>query len=59
MDVNGIVYSDLKAEQRKLVQTNAAGNVKRVVDFSKEEMATPYRILSGQEVKTTWHPIGS
>jgi acyl-CoA reductase-like NAD-dependent aldehyde dehydrogenase len=59
MDVNAVVYSDLTAEQRKLVQTNAAGNVKRVIDFSKEEIATPYRILSGQEVKTTWHPIGS
>lgn len=59
MDVNAIVYNDLSADDRKLVQTNAALNVKRVVDFSKEPLLNPYRILSTQEVKTTWHPIGS
>ena len=59
MDVNAIVYNDLSAEDRKLVQTNAALNVKRVVDFSKEPILSPYRILATQEVKTTWHPIGS
>ena len=59
MDVNAIVYSDLSADDRKLVQTNAALNVKRVIDFSKEPLLNPYRILAAQEVKTTWHPIGS
>ena len=59
MDVNAIVYNDLSAEDRKLVQTNAALNVKRVIDFSKEPLLNPYRILAAQEVKTTWHPIGS
>ncbi len=59
MDINAIVYSDLNAEQKKLVQTNAALNVKRVIDFSKEELQSPYRILAAQETKTTWHPIGS
>lgn len=59
MDVNAIVYSDLTAEDCKLVQTNAALNVKRVIDFSQEPLLSPYRILAAQEVKTTWHPIGS
>jgi len=58
MDVNAIVYSDVDAEQRKTIQTNAALNVKRVIDYSKEETASPYRIMSCQEIKTTWHPIG-
>ena len=58
MDVNAIVYSDVDQEQRKTIQINAALNVKRVVDYSKEETASPYRIMSCQEIKTTWHPIG-
>ena len=58
MDVNAVVYSDVDQEQRKTIQINAALNVKRVVDYSKEETASPYRIMSCQEIKTTWHPIG-
>ncbi len=59
MDINAIFYSDLDMEQRKLAQVNAAFNVKRVIDFSKEELCSPYRILSAQEIKTTWHPVGA
>ncbi|MBL7923785.1 MAG: aldehyde dehydrogenase family protein [Bacteroidia bacterium] len=59
MDVNALLHIDLDAEQRRLVQTNAALNVKRMIDFSKEELLSPYRILAAQEVKTTWHPIGT
>ncbi|MBK9402843.1 MAG: aldehyde dehydrogenase family protein [Bacteroidetes bacterium] len=59
MDINAILYSDLDTEQKKLVQINAALNVKRVLDFSKEDIQSPYRILAAQETKTTWHPIGS
>lgn len=59
MDINAILFADLDMEQKKLVQINAALNVKRVIDFSKEELLSPYRILSAQEIKTTWHPIGS
>ena len=59
MDVNAVLYSDLDKEQRKLVQTNAALNVKRVLDFSTEDLLSPYRITAAQEIKTTWHPIGT
>jgi len=59
MDVNAILFSDLDQSQRKLVQENAALNIKRVLDFSKEETLSPYRILAAQEIKTTWHPVGS
>jgi acyl-CoA reductase-like NAD-dependent aldehyde dehydrogenase len=58
MDINAIVYSDLDETQIKTAQTNAALNVKRVVDFSKEDPLTPYRIMACQEIKTTWHPVG-
>jgi acyl-CoA reductase-like NAD-dependent aldehyde dehydrogenase len=59
MDVNAILFSDLDQAQRKLIQENASLNLKRVLDFSKEEMLTPYRILAAQEIKTTWHPVGN
>ncbi|MFM7015738.1 MAG: aldehyde dehydrogenase family protein [Bacteroidota bacterium] len=58
MDVNAIVFSDVNAEHRKTIQTNAALNVKRVIDYTKDAVQSPYRILAGQEIKTTWHPIG-
>jgi len=58
MDVNAIVFSDVSAEHKKTIQTNAALNVKRVIDYSKDKLESPYRILAGQEIKTTWHPIG-
>jgi acyl-CoA reductase-like NAD-dependent aldehyde dehydrogenase len=58
MDVNMLVYNDLSAEQEVIAQTNAALNVKRVINYSKEELLSPYRILSCQDIKTTWHPVG-
>ena len=57
MDVNAILFSDLDQAQRKDIQENASLNVKRVLDFSKEDMLSPYRILAAQEIKTTWHPV--
>ena len=59
MDVNAIQFSDLDQAQRKVIQENASLNVKRVLDFSKEDMLSPYRILAAQEIKTTWHPVGN
>jgi acyl-CoA reductase-like NAD-dependent aldehyde dehydrogenase len=59
MDVNAFLYLDLDQESKKLVQTNAAVNVKRMVDFDGEDLLSPYTILSMQEIKTTWHPIGN
>jgi acyl-CoA reductase-like NAD-dependent aldehyde dehydrogenase len=58
MDVNALIYNDLSAEHLITVQTNAALNVKRIVNYSKEEVRSPYRIMSCQEIKTTWHPVG-
>ena len=64
MDVNAIVFSGGNDEQAKTIQTNAALNVKRVHDYRKcDWMKTtrqgPYFIMDLQEIKTTWHPIGT
>jgi acyl-CoA reductase-like NAD-dependent aldehyde dehydrogenase len=59
MDINSILYLDLDQDAKKLVQTNASLNVKRVVDFDGEDLLSPYTIMSMQEIKTTWHPIGN
>jgi acyl-CoA reductase-like NAD-dependent aldehyde dehydrogenase len=58
MDVNAFVYNDLSADHLITAQTNASLNVKRMVNYSKEDVRSPYRILSCQEIKTTWHPVG-
>ena len=62
MDVNAVVYCDGDADVARLVQTEAAENLKRVVartdvDWSKDAAQDPYLIRDTQEVKTTWHPI--
>ena len=62
MDINAIVVADATKEERILLDTEAATNMKRVVvpkvkDWTKEEGQSPYMILDTQEVKTTWHPI--
>jgi len=63
MDVNAIVYCGNKPEEIKLIQENAALNVKRPVVYSDENWfdkntQDPYRILNTLETKTTWHPVG-
>ncbi len=63
MDVNAVVFCDGDAAVAKVVQTEAAENLKRVVartdvDWSKDQAQGPYLIRDTQEVKTTWHPIG-
>lgn len=63
MDVNATLYCGSDASQIKLVQENSSLNVKRpfvydAVDWKKEELQSPYRIMDLQEIKTTWHPIG-
>lgn len=63
MDVNACVYAGNDAEHFKTIKTNAALNVKRVVEIKNASSLTdtaqsPYRILELQEIKTTWHPIG-
>lgn len=62
MDVNAIVCAEPDAEERRMLDGEAAGNMKRIVvpkatDWSSGEGQSPYFILETQEVKTTWHPI--
>ena len=64
MDVNAIVYCDGGKQVATTVQDLAANNIKRVIartniNWSKSEVEHPYLIRDTQEVKTTWHPIGS
>jgi acyl-CoA reductase-like NAD-dependent aldehyde dehydrogenase len=64
MDVNAIVYCGDDPEQRTLVRSRAALNVKRAIIYDRDDWIShnaqgPYFILDTQEVKTTWHPIGA
>ncbi|MGI9232658.1 MAG: aldehyde dehydrogenase family protein [Woeseiaceae bacterium] len=64
MDVNAVIYCDGGKKTARGVQQLAAENVKRVVartriDWSKADAQHPYLIRDTQEVKTTWHPIGT
>ncbi|MDJ0759199.1 MAG: aldehyde dehydrogenase family protein [Woeseiaceae bacterium] len=64
MDVNAVVYCDGSRKVATAIQTAAADNIKRVVsrvntDWGKDAAQDPYLIKQTQEVKTTWHPIGS
>ena len=64
MDVNAICYYDeLSKEMKKLIDENAAENIKRVIkhnisDWYAEDSESPYFITDVQETKTTWHPVG-
>ncbi|MEO8733134.1 MAG: aldehyde dehydrogenase family protein [Flavobacteriales bacterium] len=62
MDINAIVCAGPSKEEKTMLDTEAAVNMKRVVvpkvsDWSVAEARSPYFILDTQEVKTTWHPI--
>jgi acyl-CoA reductase-like NAD-dependent aldehyde dehydrogenase len=64
MDVNAVVYCDGDADLAKDIQDCAANNIKRVIDrvdtdWSDDSAQNPYLIKQTQEIKTTWHPIGS
>ena len=64
MDVNAIVYAGDDAAAATKVKTLCAGNVKRGLiyrdtDYASDDAQSPYRILDAQEVKTTWHPVGT
>lgn len=64
MDVNAVVFCDGDAAVVREVQEKASDNIKRVIDraginWSDEEKQNPYMIKDTQEIKTTWHPIGS
>jgi acyl-CoA reductase-like NAD-dependent aldehyde dehydrogenase len=62
MDVNAVCYAEDNMNDIKLIQENAALNVKRTAfyknkNWMSEEAQSPYFINDFQEVKTTWHPI--
>lgn len=64
MDVNAITWCDGGKKTATSVQQAAADNIKRVisrrdVDWLSDDNANPYLIRDTQEIKTTWHPIGS
>ena len=64
MDVNAVIWCDGGRKVAASVQAAAAENVKRVVrrtrvDWLKDDGQNPYLIRDTQEVKTTWHPIGT
>ena len=63
MDVNAIIYCDGGRSTAKTVQELAADNIKRVIDRNRvdwnKDADNPYLIRDTQEVKTTWHPIGT
>lgn len=63
MDVNAVVYCDGGKAVARTVQQLAADNIKRVIDRSRVDWfgdaENPYLIRDTQEVKTTWHPIGT
>ncbi len=64
MDVNAIVCCEGGRKRRREIQSLAADNLKRVIwragdDLASGSGANPYLIRDPQEVKTTWHPIGT
>jgi len=63
MDVNAVVYCDGGKAVAKTVQALAADNIKRVIERNNvdwlRDAENPYLIRDTQEVKTTWHPIGT
>ncbi len=65
MDVNAIVCGGSDKEMLTRIQKNASENVKHVVVrhdddwFDPERNEHPYGIMELQEIKTTWHPVGT
>jgi acyl-CoA reductase-like NAD-dependent aldehyde dehydrogenase len=64
MDVNAIIYCGDNEAERTVVRAKSALNVKRTIcydrrDWMAADAQNPYLILDTQEVKTTWHPIGT
>ncbi len=63
MDVNAVIYCDGGKAVARTVQELAADNIKRVIARNRVDWSgdaeNPYLIRDTQEVKTTWHPIGT
>lgn len=59
MDVNALVLCSDDEAEKKMVQLEAANNLKRVsLQADASLKAAADKIMGLQEVKTTWHPIG-
>ncbi len=63
MDVNAVIYCDGGKAVARTVQELASDNIKRVIARNRvnwlSDAENPYLIRDTQEVKTTWHPIGT
>jgi acyl-CoA reductase-like NAD-dependent aldehyde dehydrogenase len=65
MDINALIYTKGDDDMRKDIDELATENLKRVYrhevkDWTDSETCeTPYWIQDSQEIKTTWHPVGS
>ncbi|MGA2582652.1 MAG: aldehyde dehydrogenase family protein [Tepidisphaeraceae bacterium] len=64
MDVNAVIYCGNDDSHRTTIRGKSSLNVKRAIcydraDWLTDDAANPYFILDTQEVKTTWHPIGT
>jgi acyl-CoA reductase-like NAD-dependent aldehyde dehydrogenase len=63
MDVNAVIYCDGGKAVAKTVQELASDNIKHVIARNRVDWIgdaeNPYLIRDTQEVKTTWHPIGT
>jgi len=64
MEVNAIVYCDGDEAACRKIEEQAANNIKRVISrvgttWSNVAAQSPYFIADTQEIKTTWHPVGT
>jgi acyl-CoA reductase-like NAD-dependent aldehyde dehydrogenase len=64
MDVNAVIYCDGGKNVAVAIQEAAADNIKHVIRRTRTKWTDAsaqdaYLIRDTQEVKTTWHPIGS
>lgn len=63
MDVNAVVFCDGGRAVARTVQELASDNIKHVIARNRVDWSgdaeNPYLIRDTQEVKTTWHPIGT
>jgi acyl-CoA reductase-like NAD-dependent aldehyde dehydrogenase len=64
MDVNAVLHAESSRKTAAAIEEAAAENIKRVIarpnrDWLKADGENPYLIRDTQEVKTTWHPIGT
>ncbi len=64
MDVNAVLHAETARKAVAAIETQAAENIKRVIargkrDWLNADGESPYLIRDTQEVKTTWHPVGT